>query len=110
MPADLISGRAAEFLLYQGKDGRTRIEVRFDGDTAWLSLERMVELFQRDKSVISRHIANVSEDGEIDRQSAPAIVQAPLAQLIWHHQVSLKEKPRSLSTKATTSFLATGAA
>jgi hypothetical protein len=39
--------------------------VRFDGETAWLSLGQMAELFQRDKSVISRHVANVFEEGEL---------------------------------------------
>lgn len=68
---DLVR-REAEFLLYQTKDGRTRVEVRFDGDTAWLSLGQMAELFQRDKSVISRHIKNVFDEGELDRTATVA--------------------------------------
>lgn len=48
------------------------MEVRFDGETAWLSLGQMAELFQRDKSVISRHIKNVFEEGELDRTSVVA--------------------------------------
>jgi len=59
----------AQFLLYQAEDGRTRVEVRFEGESAWLSLGQMVELFQRDKSVISRHIKNVFEEGELERAS-----------------------------------------
>lgn len=54
----------AEFLLYQSEDGVARVEVRFEGETAWLSLTQMAGLFQRDKSVISRHIKNVFEEGE----------------------------------------------
>jgi hypothetical protein len=65
--ADLVARREAEFLIYQAEDGRTRIEVRFDGDTAWLSIVQMAELFQRDRSVILRHIGNVFEEGELDR-------------------------------------------
>jgi len=61
-----LTRREADFLLYQTEDGRTRVEVRFDGDTAWLSLGQMAELFQRDKSVISRHIKNVFDEGELD--------------------------------------------
>lgn len=57
--------REAELLLYQTEDGRTRVEVRLDGDTAWMSLTQMAELFQRDKSVISRHIKNVFTEGEL---------------------------------------------
>lgn len=69
---DLVSGREAEFLLYQSEDGRTRIEVRFDGETAWLSIVQMAELFQRDRSVILRHIANVYEEGELAREATCA--------------------------------------
>ena len=68
---DLVH-REAEFLLYQTEDGRTRVEVRFDGETAWLSLGQMADLFQRDKSVISRHIKNVFGEGERDRTSVVA--------------------------------------
>ena len=64
--------REAEFLLYQTEDGRSRVEVRFDGETAWLSLGQMTELFQRDKSVISRHIKNVFEEGELSPEATVA--------------------------------------
>jgi hypothetical protein len=63
---------SGEFLLYQTEDGRTRVEVRFAGDTAWLSLGQMAELFQRDKSVISRHIKNVFDEGELHREATVA--------------------------------------
>jgi hypothetical protein len=62
----------AEFLLYQTEDGRARLEVRFDGDTAWLSLGQLATLFQRDKSVISRHIKNVFEEGELTPEATVA--------------------------------------
>jgi len=61
-----------QFILYQTEDGRTRVEVRFFRETVWLSLSQMAELFQRDKSVISRHIANVFEEGELDREATVA--------------------------------------
>jgi hypothetical protein len=61
-----------EFLLYQTEDGRTRLEVRFKDETVWLSLNQMAELFQRDKSVISRHIGNVFEEGELVRERVVA--------------------------------------
>ena len=70
--ADAVPGQALELLLYQTEDGQTRVEVRFEGETAWLSLGQMAELFQRDKSVISRHIANVYEEGELDRRATVA--------------------------------------
>ena len=69
-----------EFILYQTEDGRTRVEVRIFRETVWLSLGQMAELFHRDKSVISRHIANVFEEGELDSAATVAefaTVQAP---------------------------------
>ena len=61
-----------QFILYQTQDGRTRVEVRIFRETVWLSLNQMADLFQRDKSVISRHIANVFEEGELDRAATVA--------------------------------------
>ena len=57
----------SEIILYQTEDGRTRVQVRLAGETVWLSLNQMADLFQRDKSVISRHIKNVFEEGELNR-------------------------------------------
>ena len=62
----------AEILLYQTEDGQSRLEVSFSGETCWLSLKQMAELFQRDKSVISRHIRNVFEEGELVPDSVVA--------------------------------------
>lgn len=61
-----------EFLLYQTEDGRTRVEVRYAGETVWLPLRQMAELFQRDKSAISRHLKNVFDEGELRRESVVA--------------------------------------
>ena len=54
-----------QFLLYQTPDGVSKIEVKLQDDTVWLSLDQMSELFQRNKSTISRHIKNVLEEGEL---------------------------------------------
>lgn len=62
----------AEFLLYQTEDGQTRLEATFHGVTCWLSLKQLAELFQRDKSVISRHIKNLFDEGELVRGSVVA--------------------------------------
>lgn len=61
-----------QFLLYQTPDGDSQIEVKLQNDTVWLSLDQMAELFQRNKSTISRHIKNVLEDGELDADSVVA--------------------------------------
>lgn len=54
-------------LIYTTEDGLTKIETAFDGDTVWLSKAQMAELFQRDRSVISKHIKNVFEEGELQK-------------------------------------------
>lgn len=61
-----------EIVIYQTDDGLTKINVNMKDETVWLSLEQMAELFQRDKSTISRHIKNVFEDGELVRESTVA--------------------------------------
>lgn len=60
-------------LLYQTEDGDSKIEVTLSDDTVWLSLEQMAELFQRNKSTISRHIRNVYEAGELPTESTVAV-------------------------------------
>lgn len=61
-----------EIILYQTEEGAPRIEVRLDEPTVWLSLNQMAELFQRDKSTISRHIANVFAEGELQQATSVA--------------------------------------
>ena len=61
-----------QILLYQTPDGESRIEVRLQGETVWLSLDQMAELFQRNKSTISRHIKNVFEEGELQPDTTVA--------------------------------------
>lgn len=61
-----------QFLLYQTPDGDSHIEVKLQDNTVWLSLDQMAELFQRNKSTISRHIKNVLEDGELQEEATVA--------------------------------------
>lgn len=59
-------------LLYQAPDGRTRLEVRMQGETVWLTQAQMAELFQRERSVITKHIRNIFEEGELVENSVCA--------------------------------------
>ncbi|HJK32568.1 MAG TPA: RhuM family protein, partial [Methanocorpusculum sp.] len=59
-------------ILYQTEDGQSRIDVTLSGDTVWLTADQMAELFQRNKSTISRHIRNVFESGELNQDSVVA--------------------------------------
>jgi len=58
--------------IYKLEDGNTEISVMFDGETVWLSLNQLANLFQRDKSVISRHINNIFKEGELNWRSTVA--------------------------------------
>jgi hypothetical protein len=59
-------------LIYQSADGKIKIDVRFEKETVWLSLDRMATLFARDKSTISRHVKNIFEEGELQASSVVA--------------------------------------
>jgi hypothetical protein len=61
-----------EIILYQSDELPERIEVRLDDDTVWLSLNQMAQLFNRDKSVISRHLGNVFREGELSKEATVA--------------------------------------
>ena len=58
--------------IYQIENGDTEISVILDHDTVWLNLFQLTELFQRDKSVISRHISNIFQEKELDLNSVVA--------------------------------------
>ena len=55
--------------MYVTEDGVTRIQAMFDQETVWLSIDQMAELFQRDKSVIGKHVRSIFSEGELDKKS-----------------------------------------
>ena len=57
----------SEMMIYTTEDGLTKIETTFDGDTVWLSVDQMAELFQRDRSVIGKHVRNIFKEGELQK-------------------------------------------
>ena len=65
------AGPKSEIIIYKDKEG-PQIEARFEGETTWLSLDQIAGLFQRDKSVISRHLKAIFKEGELDRRATVA--------------------------------------
>jgi hypothetical protein len=61
-----------QFLVYQAEDGKLKIDVRFEGETVWLTQQHMAELFQRERSVITKHIRNIFEEGELVEEAVCA--------------------------------------
>ena len=64
-----MAAENSSIIIYQTEDGQTKIETHFEKETVWLTQEQIVTLFQRDQSVISRHINNVFKEGELDKKS-----------------------------------------
>ena len=56
-------------IIYTTEDGLTKVETTFDGDTVWLSIGQMAELFQRDRSVIGKHVRNIFKEGELEKEA-----------------------------------------
>lgn len=69
---DFMNKEKPDMIIYTTEDGLTKVETTFDGDTVWLSIDQMAELFQRNKSTISRHIKNIFAEGELQRDSVVA--------------------------------------
>ena len=59
----------SNIIMYTTEDGVIKIEVTFDHDTVWLSIDQMAELFQRDKSVIGKHVRNIFKEGELEKEA-----------------------------------------
>ena len=72
MNAELTEKEKGQVLLYQTDEGSFRLECRFEGESLWLSLNQLSELFGRDKSVISKHLKSIYEEGELSREATVA--------------------------------------
>ena len=68
-----------QIVIYQTEDGKTAIDVRLENETVWLSQAQMANLFQKDQSVIARHISNVFKEGELDKNSNMQIMHNTLS-------------------------------
>lgn len=67
-----MENKNGQIAIYQTEDGHTQIDVRMEADTLWLTLLQMAELFNRDKSVISRHLKNIFDSGELSQEATVA--------------------------------------
>ncbi len=72
-----VGKQKGEIVIYRTEDGQAAIDVRLQDETVWLTQAQMVKLFQRDQSVISRHIGNVFREGELDGKSNMHFLHIP---------------------------------
>jgi hypothetical protein len=63
-----INSDLGEIVLYQSEDGQAALDVHLQDETVWLTQAQMEKLFQRDQSVISRHVNNIFKEGELQRR------------------------------------------
>ena len=63
---------SSEIIIYKSSNGETQIDVQFEGETFWLNLNQISKLYNKDKSVISRHLKNIFDEGELDRMATVA--------------------------------------
>ena len=87
-----IKNNNAELIIYKSSDGNIKLDVNLESETVWLSLEQMSKLFGRDKSVISRHIKNVFDEEELDRN----MVVANFATTTKHGAISNKTQTHNV--------------
>jgi len=59
----------SQIILYQTEDGKTKVEVKMDGETVWLTQDQMAELFEKGRSTVAEHILNAFKEGELDEKS-----------------------------------------
>ena len=82
-----------KIIIYETPDGQTSIRVQLDNDTVWLSQAQMAELFQKDRTVIGRHIQNIFKEGELDKNR----VCAKIAHTTQHGAIPGKKQEKELT-------------
>ena len=80
-------------LIYQSEDGQTKIQTRLEDETVWLTIEQMAELFQRDRTVIAKHIKNIFQEGELDEN----MVCAKFAHTTKHGAIENKTQTSNIN-------------
>ena len=96
---NVINNSSGDIVIYQTEDGLTKIDVNIHDETVWLSLDLMAELYQRDKSTISRHIKNIFNEGELKRDSVVAKIATTAANGTWCPRYRLWKKPISTPSR-----------
>ena len=89
-----------KIVIYRTADGETSIDVKLENDTVWLTQAQMAELFQKDQSVIARHIRNVFKEGELEEMSNMQILHNTFSKEPLLYFVSVNQQ-HSFKTTST---------
>ncbi len=92
MPPNNLPEKFPNFVLFKTADGKVNIDVYFHDETLWLSQKLIAQLFQKDRSVISRHLKNIFEEGELDEQ----VVCAKFALTTQHGAIEGKTQQKEV--------------
>ena len=71
--------KPSSIVIYTTKDGSTNLQVKLEKDTVWLTQALMSDLFQKDQSVIARHISNIIKEGVLEKESNMQILHNTLS-------------------------------
>ena len=82
-----------KIIIYQSDDGKTQLDVKLENETVWLTQAQMAELFQKDRTVIGRHIRNVFKEGELDEK----VVSAKIAHTTQHGAIEGKTQRQEVT-------------
>ena len=91
-------------VIYQTKDGKTSIDVKLEDETVWLNQAQMAELFQKDRTVIGRHINNVYREGELERDITCAKFAHMGSYSDQQYETAVYDYLRRLSCKVATRY------
>lgn len=93
-----------EIVIYQTPDNQTQVEVQFEGETFWLTQEQIGQLFERDRTVITKHIRNIFKEGELDEQ----VVCANFAHTTKHGAIEGKTQEKNVKYYNLDAILSVG--
>lgn len=82
-----------KIIIYQTDDGKTQLDVKLENETVWLTQAQMAELFQKDRTVIGRHIRNIFKEGELDEK----VVSAKIAHTTQHGAIEGKTQRQEVT-------------
>ena len=82
-----------KIIIYQSDDGKTQLDVKLENETVWLTQAQMAELFQKDRTVIGRHIRNIFKEGELDEK----VVSAKIAHTTQHGAIEGKSQRQEVT-------------
>ena len=80
----------SNMIIYTTEDGLTKVDVTFEDNTVWLSIDQMAKLFQRDRSVIGKHVRNIFKEGELVKESVWAKFAYIASELAKINNVSIE--------------------